>query len=54
MQARPVSAQPMLDKVIVTARKRTESLMDVPLSATAVSDRNLTDQATYSFSLDDT
>lgn len=44
MQVRPVSAQPMLEEVVVTARKRTESLMEAPLSVTAVSGRNLDDQ----------
>ena len=44
IQAKPVSAQPMLEEVIVTARKRAESLMDAPLSVTAVSGRNMDDQ----------
>ena len=30
-------AQPMLEEVIVTAQKRAESLMDVPISVSAVS-----------------
>lgn len=37
LNALPAGAQPMLEEVIVTARKKTESLMDAPLSVTAVS-----------------
>lgn len=37
VQVQQASAQPMLEEVIVTARKRAESLMDAPLSVAAVS-----------------
>ena len=37
------SAQPMLEEVVVTARKKPESLMAAPLSVTAVSGNHLDD-----------
>jgi iron complex outermembrane recepter protein len=44
LDATPVSAQPMLEEVVVTARKREESLMDAPLSVTAVAGQNMDEQ----------
>ncbi|MEH6610040.1 MAG: TonB-dependent receptor [Halioglobus sp.] len=41
LNALPAGAQPMLEEVIVTARKKPESLMDAPLSVTAVSGSNM-------------
>ena len=41
----PVTAlsQPMLEEVVVTAQKRTESLMDVPISVSAMSGEKIND-----------
>lgn len=44
LEAIPVNAAPQLEEVVVTARKKPESLMDAPLSITAVSGRNMDDQ----------
>jgi outer membrane receptor protein involved in Fe transport len=44
LEVAPVSAQHMLEEVMVTARKRTESLMEAPLSVTAVSGGNMDNQ----------
>jgi len=44
IQAGSVTAQPMLEEVVVTARKKAESLMDAPLSLTAVSGSNMDNQ----------
>ena len=41
LNALPAGAQPMLEKILVTARKKTESLMDAPVSVTAVSGSNM-------------
>ncbi len=42
-----VHAQPVLEEVIVTARKRAESLMDAPLSVVAVSGENIDNQGIH-------
>jgi iron complex outermembrane receptor protein len=43
-EAPAVYAQPMLEEVVVTARKRAETLMDAPLSVTAVSGNTMDQQ----------
>ncbi len=44
-----VSAQAVLEEVIVTAQKREQSLQDVPISITALSSRRITDLGITSF-----
>jgi iron complex outermembrane recepter protein len=44
MTALPVVAAPALEEVMVTAQKRTESLMDVPISILAVSGEKISNQ----------
>lgn len=44
MIALPVAAAPTLEEVVVTAQKRTESLMDVPISVVAISGEKISNQ----------
>ena len=44
LPALPVAAAPALEEVIVTAQKRTESLMDVPISVVAISGEKISNQ----------
>lgn len=45
LTALPVAAVPALEEVIVTAQKRTESLMDVPISVVAISGEKISNQS---------
>jgi iron complex outermembrane recepter protein len=44
MIALPVTAAPALEEIIVTAQKRAESLMDVPISILAISGEKISNQ----------
>ena len=44
LTALPVAAAPALEEVMVTAQKRTESLMDVPISVVAISGEKISSQ----------
>ena len=41
LAAQPLAAEPVMEEVIVTAQKREQSLMDVPISITAVSSESM-------------
>ena len=52
LAAAPATAQLVLEEVIVTAQKRTESLQDVPISVAAMSGEKMEDNGdTYSIYL---
>ncbi len=44
VQVQQASAQPVLEEIVVTARKKSESLMDTPLSVAAVLGSSMDDQ----------